>query len=430
MKDQRKYTWGSRLAGRLPFYYGWMMVPVAVITQAVTGVGQTFGISVFNPSLQASLGISLSALSGAYTAGTLAAALPQTLIGSLMDRIGIRKTTLGILLLLGAACQLFSRVDSLPALLVGFFSLRLLGQGALSLMAGNIPALWFRKRLGTVTGIVSSGFSVSMAVLPPFFLYLINHFGWRTAYARLGLLVWLIGLPLVALLRDGPGDVGQELDGGTAEEVRELQTLPKRDEIWTAAQARKTPAYWIMIINAALWAMVITAVFFNLLSILDSQGITAGVAAATYTTYAAASLATQLAMGPIADRGSLRVLLLICMASLAAGIAVLSQAAAPWMAHSYAVLIGISAGLISLLGGTLFARYYGRESLGQLKGGMLTAQVAGSSLGPLITGLIYDFTGSFQISLWIYVGILVPAALISLRAVRPSRPQNPPFSSL
>ena len=422
MKDQGNQSWGSRLAGRLPFYYGWLMVPVAMVAQAVTGVGQTYGISVFNPSLLESLGISLSALSGAYMVGTLAAALPQTLIGSLMDRLGIRKTTLGILLLLGAACQLFSRVNSLAALLVGFFTLRLLGQGALSLMAGNIPALWFRKRLGTVTGIVSSGFSISMAVLPPFFLYLINQLGWRAAYARLGVLVWLIALPLVALLRDGPADVGQELDGGISEEARKAQALPKADDVWTAAQARKTPAYWIMVSNAALWAMVITAVFFNLLSILDAQGITAGVAAATYTTYAAASLATQLLMGPIADRGSLRVLLLICMSSLAAGIAVLSQAAVPWMAHSYAVLIGISAGLISLLGGTLFARYYGRESLGQLKGGMLTAQVAGSSLGPLITGLIYDLTGSFRISLWIFVGLLIPAALLSLRAVRPDRP--------
>jgi MFS transporter, OFA family, oxalate/formate antiporter len=109
------------------------------------------------------------------------------------------------------------------------------------------------------------------------------------------------------------------------------------------------------------------------------------------------------------------------MTFLAAGIAVLTLASSPWIAHSYAVLIGISTGLMSLLGGTLFARYYGRTSLGQLRGGMLTAQVAGSSLGPLITGLIFDLSGSFQISLWIYVGILVPAALVSLRAVKPEK---------
>ncbi|MEJ2412038.1 MAG: MFS transporter [Anaerolineales bacterium] len=419
MKADNKRKKGKRLADWLPFYYGWLMVPIAVIAQGITGVGQTYGISVFNPSLQQSLGISLSALSGAYTIGTLAAALPQSYIGSLMDRFGIRKTTLGIVLLLGAACLLFARVNSLITLLLGFFSLRLLGQGALSLMAGNIPALWFREKLGTVTGIVSSGFSASMAVLPPFFLYLINRLGWRSAYSTLGVLVWLVSLPLMILLRDGPAAVGQHLDGKTEKEEAEANFLEKDENAWTAPQARKTAAYWIMVSNAALWALVITAVFFNLLSILDSQGISPAVAAATYTTYAAASLITQLAMGPVADRGSLRVLMVLCMTFLAAGIAVLTLASSPWIAHSYAVLIGVSTGLMSLLGGTLFARYYGRTSLGQLRGGMLTAQVAGSSLGPLITGLIFDLSGSFQISLWIYVGILVPAALVSLRAVKP-----------
>jgi cyanate permease len=57
---------------------------------------------------------------------------------------------------------------------------------------------------------------------------------------------------------------------------------------------------------------------------------------------------------------------------------------------------------------------------------MLTAQVAGSSLGPLITGVIFDLAGSFQISLWIYVGILTLAALISLKAVQPEKPQENP----
>jgi MFS family permease len=419
MKAEGKRKKGKHLADWLPFYYGWLMVPVAVIAQGITGVGQTYGVSVFNPSLQQSLGISLSALSGAYTIGTLAAALPQSYIGSLMDRFGIRKTTLGIVLLLGAACLLFARVNSLTTLLLGFFLLRLLGQGALSLMAGNIPALWFREKLGTVTGIVSSGFSLSMAVLPPFFLFLVNRLGWRSAYSSLGLLVWLVALPLIALLRDGPADVGQHLDGKTEKEEAEANFLEKDENAWTAPQARKTAAYWIMVSNAALWALVITAVFFNLLSIMESQGISPAVAAATYTTYAAASLITQLTMGPVADRGSLRVLMVLCMTFLAAGIAVLTLASSPWIAHSYAVLIGISTGLMSVLGGTLFARYYGRTNLGQLRGGMLTAQVAGSSLGPLITGVIFDLSGSFQISLWIYVGILIPAALVSLKAIQP-----------
>ncbi len=399
------------------------MVPVAVIASAVTGVGQTYGVSVFNPSLLDSLGISLTALSGTYMVGTLLASLPQSFIGSLMDRFGIKKTMIGVVILLGGACIFFAQVNSLVTLLLGFFLLRLLGQGGLSLLSGNIAAMWFREKLGTVTGFISSGFSVSMAIIPAFFLYLINLKGWRTAYTWLGFLVWLIMLPMLLLIfKNNPKEVGQEIDGGPVEKKEILRQQSTSIYSFTANEARKTPAYWIMMINSALWAMIVTAVFFNLLSIFDSLGISPGVAAATYTTYAAASLVTQLLLGPAADRGSLQYMLLGCMAFLAAGIAVLTFSVSPVLAHSYAVLIGISTGLISLVGGTLFARYFGQANLGKLRGGVLTAQVAGSSLGPFITGVIYDLTGSFQISLWIFVAILVPAALFSLKATQPPIP--------
>ena len=408
------------LVQRLPFYYGWMMVPVAVIAQAVTGVGQTYGVSVFNPSLLETLGISLSALTGAYMVGTLFASLPQAYIGYLMDRFGIRWVMTAVVVLLGGACLFFSTVNSLWTLLLGFFLLRLLGQGGLSLLAGNIPAMWFREKLGLVTGIVSGGFSISIAVIPAFFLVLINHLGWRAAYARIGLLVWIIMLPiLIVVFRNNPGEIKQRIDGaneidGTASEQ---DTFGRNS--FDLKTARKTPAFWILLINVSLWAMVVTAIFFNLLSIFDSQGITSSIAAATYTTYAAASLITQIIAGPIADRGPLQYLLLGCMSALAAGVVVLTLATSPWLAHSYAVLLGISTGLVSLVGGTMFARYFGRKHLGKLRGSVITAQVASSSLGPFITGMIFDLTGSFQISLWIFLGLLIPAAIVSLWAVKP-----------
>lgn len=405
---------------RLPFYYGWLMVPVAIIAQAVTGVGQTYGISVFNPSLLETLDISLSALTGTYMIGTLLASLPQSYVGSLMDRFGIRRTMIGVVILLGGACLFFSRVNSLATLLIGFFFLRVLGQGALSLLSGNIPAMWFQQKLGTVTGIVSSGFSISMAVIPAFFLYLINRNGWRWAYAQLGYLVWIIMLPLLFLIfRNAPKEVDQFIDGFEPKGKNEDQHKKSNEDSFTLKQAQKTPAYWIMMANSAIWAMVVTAVFFNLLSIFDSLGISETVAAGTYTTYAAASLITQLLVGPLADRGPLQYLLMVCMASLAAGVAVLIFATSPWIAHGYAVLVGISTGLISLVGGTIFARYYGRKHLGKLRGGVLTAQVAGSSLGPFITGVLFDLSGSYSISLWIFVGLLIPVSIISIRAIQP-----------
>jgi MFS family permease len=212
------------------------------------------------------------------------------------------------------------------------------------------------------------------------------------------------------------------MDGASRAEQEERGAPENEGESFTLQQARKTPAYWIALMNNALWAMIITAVFFNLLSIFSSQGITPVVAAATYTTYAATSLVTQLVLGPFANKGPLQVLLAASMAALAAGVVMLIFAATPLLAHMYAVIIGLSTGLIALVGGTLLPRYFGRKHLGKLRGTVLTAQVAGSSLGPFITGALFDLTGSFQISLWIFVGLLVPAAVASAWARQPVQP--------
>ena len=52
-----------------------------------------------------------------------------------------------------------SAVHSFVALIVGFFSLRFLGQAALSLYSGHTLALWFERRLGTKLDAIDEEFS-------------------------------------------------------------------------------------------------------------------------------------------------------------------------------------------------------------------------------------------------------------------------------
>ena len=214
MINETKKSPLKTIAGSLPFYYGWIILLVVMIASIVAGVGQTYGISVFNPSIMDSLGMSHTLLSGTYMVGTLLAALPQPYLGSLIDRFGIRRTMSVVVVLLGASCLFFSFVNSLLTLLIGFFLLRFLAHGAFNLFTFSMPAMWFREKLGTATGIVNVGFPISVAVIPPFFLFLNNQVGWRTSYLRLGILVWVIMLPiLIFIYRDNPREVGLEMDG-------------------------------------------------------------------------------------------------------------------------------------------------------------------------------------------------------------------------
>ena len=428
-KKIRSSRW---LATRLPFYYGWVMLPIAMLAQAATSPGQTYGVSIFNPSFLDTLNISLSQLTGAYMFGTLLAAIPQPYVGGLMDRFGIRRMMAIIVIALGLACFFMASVQSLGMLFIAFFLLRLFGQGALSLLAGNIPAMWFNERLGRVSGLLNVATAAAVAIIPPLILWLISNYGWRSAYVILGIAVWAILMPILLILfRNRPEDVGQQLDGlplnpGVASpKLLHTNEKPQTSEYsWTLKEAQRTRAYWIMLVYTALWALIATAIYFNLLPLFTSKGFTETQAAATYTILAISAAITQLVAGAMADKLPLNWLLVVGISGLTGAILVLALGISPWMGSAYAILMGISQGFGGVVGGTLWARYYGREHLGKIRGSVFTAGVAGSSVGPFLMGLIYDNSGSYQSSLWLFIAMLIPIILAAFWATPPRRRQN------
>jgi MFS family permease len=410
-----------RLAARLPFYYGWVMLPIAMLASIVTGPGQTFGVSIFNPSFRQALGLSHSQLTGAYMAGTLLAAVPQPYIGRLMDRFGIRRVMFIIVLLLGLACIFMSQARNLLMLFLAFFCLRLLGQGALFLLASNTLAMWFQVRLGTVSGMMSAGVAGSIALIPPMIFVLINQYGWRGAYAVLGVMVWLVMLPLLLLFfRNRPEDVGQSLDGRSPSETVVAIEEAKKTVSFSLREAQHTRSYWILMIFSATWSLIITAVFFNIVPIFTNQGLTGANAAATYTTLALALAATQLIGGILADRIRLNWLAALCTALIASGIGVLSRADSVMLAQLYALLIGMGQGIFGAVNNTVWVRYYGRAHLGHIRGSVIMAMVAGSSAGPFIMGATYDLFGSYQVSLNLFIALLIPLTIATLWATPPT----------
>ncbi len=412
----------QRLARNLPFYYGWVMLPIAMLAAIATSPGQTYGVSIFNESIRTALGLSHSQLTGAYMVGTLLAALPQSYIGSLTDRFGIRQVMFVVVVLFGLACMFLAQVQTYVLLFVGFFLIRLLGQGALSLMASNTLAMWFQAKLGTVAGIMNVGVAGAIALAPTLFLLLINQLGWRGAYVALGVLVWLLLLPLLLFLyRNRPEDVGQKLDGRSAQESAQTSEYTTQPVSFSLKEAMQTRTYWIMLAISAAFALIITAVFFNIVPIFTDHGLTAANAAATYTTIAIALATMQLIGGILADRFNLNWLAALCITSIAVGLVMLNQVETVFVAQLYALFIGMGQGLFGAVTNTVWVRYFGRTHLGSIRGSVTMAMVAGSSAGPFIMGVTYDLFGSYSLSLNLFIGLLVPLAIAAFWATPPCK---------
>lgn len=405
----------------IPFYYGYAMVPVAMIALASTSPGQTFLISQFNTSLRESLNLSHSGLTGAYMLGSFLACLPMSLVGWLQDRFGIRRTMLGVVIGFGAACIGTSQATGIVSLCLAFFFLRSLGQGSLTMLAGNTLAMWFRARLGTFTGLQSMAMAVSVAVMPPAVLGLIGRVGWEKAFITLGVIVWCVMIPIIIFVfRNRPEDVGQTIDGAHVDD-----DAPGAAGIdFTLRQATRTPAYWIILATTGAWGMIGTAVFFNIQPILGAAGLNEATAAAMFTTFAICLATMQMIGGVLSDRLPLNRLLALGVGLFMLSVVTLMFIDTAVQVHIFAALAGMGQGLIGMSTNTAWARYFGRAHLGKIRGSLWTVVVAASSVGPFIMGFLFDRVESYTPSLLIFVGVLLPLTIAAFWATHPKLPER------
>lgn len=427
MSTLRNALKANSLPTRLPFFYGWIMLPIATLAMIGTSPGQTFIVSVFNNAFRETLNISHSQLTGAYMLGTLTAAMPQSFFGSLMDKYGIRRVMSGVVLMFGLACVFASRVNSLWMLFFAFVGLRMFGQGALGLLASNTMAMWFDRQLGKVASIMNMGMALATAVLPPAVLWLIGVAGWRWSYVILGMAVWALLFPLLAFLfQNQPEDIGQMKDSKVVVlETAVSSTVTPTNEIsFSLPEALKTRAFWLIAFPMVMWAMIGTAVIFNIVPLFEENGYTDKQATLIFSTFSAASIVFQLIGGYLADKYPLQRLGGIGYLGFTIAIGCLIFLShSIWIGQLYALIYGAGQGITGAVNNTVWVRYYGRKNLGKIRGAIATATVAGSSLGPFIMGFTFDQFHTYQFSLILFTALFAIGTVAFFFAEKPIKPQ-------
>jgi MFS family permease len=411
----------------LPFYYGWVMLPLAMLMLMFTAPAQTYGVSVFTPYIRESLGFTPAQIAAIYMAGTLLASLPLVWIGGCMDRFGLRRTITVVVVCFMGACLLVAQARGVMTLLLGFFVLRLFGQGALTMLSSNTLAFWFHRRLGLATGLKSIGVAASIAFAPRLHYLLIQSYGWRVAYLIMGVLIGAVLLPLMALVfRNQPADVGQVLEGTDAPAQSTGTTVTLPEDTWTFAAVLRTVSFYIAAASFALWALVATAISFSAAAVFEHRGMPVDEAAAQVTILFSALgfalLISNVAAGVLADRVPSHIMLALTMLSLGLVGWVMAIPGSERHAHWIGATLGASQALMIATGGTIWVRYYGRAHLGRIRGAVMTWVVAASSMGPLILDGVAALVQAYEPVL---IGLGVVPILFAVAAFFATRPHPP-----
>lgn len=414
----------SELPFQTRFFYGWIIVGVSALILFFSGPGQTYSVSIFIDSFILELNWSRSVVSGVYSAGTLLAGFLMGVMGNFFDRRGHRLMTPIIAALLGVACFWMSYVESVAMLFFGFFLIRLLGQGSLSLSSMTLAPQWFIRKKGRALSIVSIGGALSSAFLPPVNTWLIHTFGWRFGWRFWAILLWILMVPVSHyLIRNKPEDVGLVPDTQKSVQkttVRESKQPALRDD-WLLKEVLRTRAFWLLLYCIAVPSAITTGLIFHHVSILSQLGLTEEIAALVLSIMALIRLPIIFVVGQLADRVPPRFLMAFTQGILFLGIIVLYFATDMHFALLYGILLGLMMAFQSITSSVVWPEYYGRKYLGSIRGISLMAGVLGSALGPLPYGFTYDLWGGYQPILLISLGFPIIGILAALVAAPPKK---------
>ena len=381
----------------------------------MTGPGQTYAFSAFLDHFIADLGLSRGLVSTLYTAGTLTASFVLPYVGRQFDQRGARFMIALMSLLLGLACIYMSFVRNAVMLGIGFFLLRQLGQGSLSLVSKNVINIWWVRRRGLVMGIGG----VAGALLGGLFPFLINAliplYGWRSTYVILGAVLILSMLPIAWIfVRDRPEDHGLLPDGmKVGGKDGEGSNMPLEIN-WTRAQALRTTAFWLVTAGLSSTSMLHTGLTFHLFSIFKDSGLSSSVAASVFVPIAATAAVVQLISGLLIGRVPIRLLLALSLVLMALNLVLAPRLDSLDMVYLFGFSMGVQVGLEMIIASVVFANFFGRLHLGSIAGFASTLFVAASALGPMPIGVARDLMGSYNTVLSVFAVIPLSLAIACL----------------
>ncbi|AFE10735.1 major facilitator family transporter [Corallococcus coralloides DSM 2259] len=405
------------------FHYAWVMAAaIFVVLLCAAGVRAT--PSVFIVPLEREFGWSRALVSSAVSVNLVLYGLVGPFAAALMQKFGIRRTTLVSLCIIAVGVALTNFIRAPWQLLLFWGVLVGLGTGTTAMVLGaTVVQRWFVARRGLVMGVLTASTATGQLVFLPLLAMLVEHHGWRVvSFTVAGVVAGVI--PLVAwLVRDRPSDVGLKPYGAAPEdeEVKPSSVNPLANALGALGRASRKRDFWLLagsffICGATTNGLVGT----HLIPACMDHGIPEVRAAGLLALMGIFDLVGTTASGWMSDRFDNR-----------------------WLLFWYYGLRGLallylpSAFEMSLFGLPLFAVFYGLDWIATVPPTVrLTTQTVGAEDGPIAFGWVVAAhqvgaglgalgAGVIRTSLetytpaWVVAGVIcLAAALVVLRIGR------------
>jgi sugar phosphate permease len=412
-------------------FYGWWIVGAGFTLEALIGALLFHAYGAYVVLLREEFGWSRTMLSAAFAMARAESAILGPVQGSLTDRFGPRALMRVGLVVFGVGFLLFSRIHTPVTFFLTFFVMAV-GVG----LGGYLPIAvaivnWFRRRRAFALGLSSSGSAVG-GLLTPLVVMSLTTLGWRGTALLSGGVVLLVGVPLSQVFRHRPEHQGVHPDDAapaTPSHPAAEATSRAHSSIaavdFTAGDAMRTPAFWLVSLGHGAALLVVSAVLVHMVTHVTEQlGYSLSQAATVVALLTVAQIAGQLGGGWAGDRVSKRAIAAACMLGHAAALLLLAAATAYWMVIAFAALHGLAWGTRGPLMAAIRADYFGSAAFGAISGASSMVTMLGMMGGPLVAGMLADRTGSYRLGFTVLAVLAALGSFCFLLARRPPPPRR------
>lgn len=391
-------------------------------------------MSVWAVALEREFGWNRTQLGFALTFTRVEGGLMGPIEGYLTDKVGARRMVFIGMIILGGAFIFFAQVQNLWMFYLAYIFMAV-GQG----LGSWIPLMtmlnrWFHRRRAMALGWSNMGSRLGALVLVPLIAWSIDpdqdRLGWRMTATILGVFMIVVAGPISRLIHNQPQDIGLLPDGDKpatqpAANAGESHAASSYEADFTASEALRTPAFWLIAFGHGFTSMVILAIMAHLGLLMVDKGYQVQDAAFVVSVYTAVAMGFQLVGGYVGGKVPIRLALAFFTSLQAMGVVVLVFADSLPSIYAFAVLFGAGFGGRNPLTVAIRGEYFGSASFGKILGFSTVPMNLLLLIAAPLVGWMRDVQGDYTDAFLVMVVTNLAGAACFLLAKRPQNKTAP-----
>ena len=386
----------------VPPHYRWLIVFTTLINQAFSVGILIYSFALFVVPWLEEFSVSRGQIMLAIFALQVSVGLVSPLLGRLLDSRSLRWLFIGGVLCTSSGLLLLSQATAFWQVLLIHATLLPIGMVLCGTLASQtLVSKWFTTNRGMAIGLSAMGTSLGGFVFPLVTSSLLAMFAWQGTLMFHAALCLLVLLPLNYLVLSVEPPV-RELDTGS--------DVSLDNRVWTTPEILKTRMFWLPIVGLVPINAAFGGVQFNLGAYVSDLGMTQGFAAQLIAVTAISMIVGKFLFGSLGDRMDHRHLYWLMFMFMSA--ALLMYMGDPGRSELFvaAALQGMATGGVLPMMGIVYASRFGTLSFGRVVG-LVNLFLMTGSFGSILSGWIFDVTGSYDMAFKSFLVCIIPAAI-------------------